>query len=132
MDAMIRVVGAISLWTVEIIMQLRIYALYGCSKRVSVFICATPLVARTIRHSARTLTPIRYFIVQVAIFNAFLFLMSIGGFMWILVHNALGRAAVIKSAKELPIPGCPVVHTGIEWAQWVPGEPPVNRRSGPV
>lgn len=30
-----RIVGAISLWSVEIIMQLRIYALYGCSKRVA-------------------------------------------------------------------------------------------------
>ncbi|KAH8110715.1 hypothetical protein DFH11DRAFT_1842734 [Phellopilus nigrolimitatus] len=89
MDSIIRVVGAISLWSVEIIMQLRIYALYNCSKRV-------------------------------ATFNIILFLMSIAGFLWILVHNAEGRAAVIHSAKELPIPGCPVVHTGIEWAQWVP------------
>ncbi|OCB83896.1 hypothetical protein A7U60_g9102 [Sanghuangporus baumii] len=89
MDATIRVVGAISLWTIEIIMQLRIYALYNCSKRV-------------------------------ATFNAFLFLLSIGGFLWILIHNAQGRANVIHEAKQLPIPGCPVVHTGIEWAQWIP------------
>ncbi|EJD00180.1 uncharacterized protein FOMMEDRAFT_170177 [Fomitiporia mediterranea MF3/22] len=89
MDSVIRIVGAISLWSVEIIMQLRIYALYNCSKRV-------------------------------AAFNIFLFLMSIGGFFWILVHNAQGRAAVIHQAKALPIPGCPVVHTGIEWAQWIP------------
>jgi hypothetical protein len=34
MDTIIRVVGAISLWSVEIIMQLRVYALYSCSKRV--------------------------------------------------------------------------------------------------
>ncbi|KAH9916593.1 uncharacterized protein BXZ73DRAFT_53718 [Epithele typhae] len=89
MDAMIRVVGAISLWAIEIIMQLRIYALFHCSKRV-------------------------------AMVNAVLFLASIGVFLWILIHNGLGRAAVIKDAKALPIPGCPVVHTGIEWAQWVP------------
>ena len=41
--------------------------------------------------------------------------------MWILVHNTQRRAAVIADAKKLPIPGCPSIHTGIEWAQWVPG-----------
>ncbi|CDO74481.1 hypothetical protein BN946_scf184979.g36 [Trametes cinnabarina] len=89
MDAMIRVVGALSLWGVEIVMQLRIYALYRLSKRV-------------------------------AIVNAVLFVVSVAGFLWILVHNGLVRASVIAQAKSLPIPGCPVVHTGIEWAQWVP------------
>jgi hypothetical protein len=34
MDTIIRVVGAVSLWSVEIVMQLRVYALYDCSKRV--------------------------------------------------------------------------------------------------
>ena len=90
MDAIIRVVGALSLWGVEIVMQLRIYALYRLSKRV-------------------------------AIINAVLFLGSVAAFLWILVHNGLVRASVIAQAKSLPIPGCPVVHTGIEWAQWVPG-----------
>lgn len=90
MDAIIRVVGALSLWGVEIVMQLRIYALYRLSKRV-------------------------------AIFNAILFVASIAGFMGILVHNGIIRASVIRQAKSLPIPGCPVVHTGIEWAQWIPG-----------
>ncbi|KAH8110736.1 hypothetical protein DFH11DRAFT_1800572 [Phellopilus nigrolimitatus] len=89
MDSTIRVIGAISLWFVEIIMQLRIYALYNCSKRV-------------------------------AAFNIILFLTSIAGFLWILRHVAEGRAAVIRSANELPIHGCLVIHTGIEWAQWVP------------
>ncbi|OSC98283.1 hypothetical protein PYCCODRAFT_1418104 [Trametes coccinea BRFM310] len=89
MDAMIRVVGALSLWGVEIVMQLRIYALFRLSKRV-------------------------------AVINAVLFVISVAGFIWILVHNGLVRASVIAQAKSLPIPGCPVVHTGIEWAQWVP------------
>ncbi|KAI0359786.1 hypothetical protein OH77DRAFT_1517396 [Trametes cingulata] len=89
MDAIIRVVGALSLWGVEIVMQLRIYALYRLSKRV-------------------------------AIINAVLFAISVGAFMWILIHNGMVRASVIAQAKSLPIPGCPVVHTGIEWAQWVP------------
>lgn len=34
MDSIIRIVGAISLWSVEIIMQLRIYALFKSSKKV--------------------------------------------------------------------------------------------------
>ncbi|KAI0769888.1 hypothetical protein C8Q74DRAFT_856368 [Fomes fomentarius] len=89
MDAIIRVVGALSLWGVEIVMQLRIYALYRLSKRV-------------------------------AVINAVLFVGSVVGFMWILIHNGRVRASVIAQAKSLPIPGCPVVHTGIEWAQWVP------------
>jgi len=33
----IRIGGAISLWSVEIIMQLRIYALFDCSKKVALF-----------------------------------------------------------------------------------------------
>ncbi|KAJ3867837.1 hypothetical protein EV359DRAFT_78241 [Lentinula novae-zelandiae] len=89
MDSIIRVVGAISLWSVEIIMQLRIYALFNCSKRV-------------------------------AITNSILFLASIAGFLWILVYNAQRRRAVIASAISLPLPGCPSIHSGIEWAQWVP------------
>ncbi len=40
MDSIIRVVGAISLWSVEIIMQLRVYALFKCSKRVYYFLPA--------------------------------------------------------------------------------------------
>lgn len=58
---------------------------------------------------------------QVAVINAVLFVGSVVGFMWILIHNGRVRASVIAQAKSLPIPGCPVVHTGIEWAQWVPG-----------
>ncbi|KAK7436846.1 hypothetical protein VKT23_014484 [Stygiomarasmius scandens] len=91
MDSIIRVVGAISLWSVEIVMQLRVYALFKCSKRV-------------------------------AAFNGVLFLGSIVGFLWILIHNAQRRRAVIADAIHLPLPGCPSIHTGIEWAQWVPGE----------
>ncbi|KAF7326078.1 UBA-e1-C domain-containing protein [Mycena kentingensis (nom. inval.)] len=89
MDTIIRVVGAVSLWSVEIVMQLRVYAIYGCSKRV-------------------------------AAFNLFLFLGSMAGFMWILVFNHSRRAAVIANFVDLGLPGCPSVHSGIEWAQWVP------------
>lgn len=46
--------------------------------------------------------------------------------MFILVHNAQRRRAVIASAIALPLPGCPSIHTGIEWAQWVPGELVIN------
>ncbi|KIJ40401.1 hypothetical protein M422DRAFT_173732, partial [Sphaerobolus stellatus SS14] len=89
MDSIIRVVGAILLWSIEIVMQLRIYALYNRSWKV-------------------------------AAINFFLFMVSIAGFTWILVHNALRRHAVIAAAIHLPLPGCPSIHTGIEWAQWVP------------
>ncbi|THU90878.1 hypothetical protein K435DRAFT_781003 [Dendrothele bispora CBS 962.96] len=89
MDSIIRVVSAISLWSVEIVMQLRVYALFKCSKRV-------------------------------AVLNGVLFLGSIAGFLWILIHNAQRRRAVIADAIHLPLPGCPSIHSGIEWAQWVP------------
>ncbi|KAJ7784862.1 hypothetical protein DFH07DRAFT_691574, partial [Mycena maculata] len=89
MDTIIRVVGAVSLWSVEIIMQLRVYALYSCSKRI-------------------------------AAINLILFAGSIVGFMWILIYNHSRRAAVIASVINLDLPGCPDVHSGIEWAQWVP------------
>ncbi|KAK1217205.1 hypothetical protein PQX77_020158 [Marasmius sp. AFHP31] len=89
MDSVIRVVGAISLWSVEIIMQLRVYALYKCSKRI-------------------------------AIINGLLFLGSIAGFLYVLIYNAQRRRAVIADAVHLPLPGCPSIHSGIEWAQWIP------------
>ncbi|KAF7348789.1 UBA-e1-C domain-containing protein [Mycena venus] len=89
MDTIIRVVGAVSLWSVEIIMQLRVYALYGCSKRI-------------------------------AAINLVLFVGSIIGFMWILIYNHSRRASVIAGVIHLGLPGCPSVHSGIEWAQWVP------------
>ncbi|KAF8066714.1 hypothetical protein FPV67DRAFT_1417573 [Lyophyllum atratum] len=89
MDSIIRIVGAISLWSIEIIMQLRVYALYGCSRRV-------------------------------AFFNGILFLGSVGAFFWVLIHNAQRRRAVIADAIHLPLPGCPSIHSGVEWLQWVP------------
>lgn len=36
-DPTMRIVGAISLWSVEIVMQIRIYALYGRSKKIAMF-----------------------------------------------------------------------------------------------
>ncbi|KAH0578984.1 hypothetical protein H2248_003160 [Termitomyces sp. 'cryptogamus'] len=89
MDSIIRIVGAISLWSIEIVMMLRVYALYNCSKRV-------------------------------AIFNTLLFLGSIAGFLWVLIHNAQRRRAVIADSIHLPLPGCPSIHSGVEWLQWVP------------
>ncbi|KAJ6560095.1 hypothetical protein B0H19DRAFT_1146477 [Mycena capillaripes] len=89
MDTIIRVVGAVSLWSVEIVMQLRVYALYDCSKRI-------------------------------AAVNLVFFLASIAGFMWILIFNHSRRSTVIASVIDLPLPGCPSVHSGIEWAQWIP------------
>ncbi|KAJ7620882.1 hypothetical protein DFH06DRAFT_915157, partial [Mycena polygramma] len=88
-DPVTRVVGAVLLWSVEIIMQLRVYALYGCSKRV-------------------------------AVFNIILFIGSIIGLFAILLYNHSKRAAAIASVVRLPLPGCPTIHAGIEWALWVP------------
>ncbi|KAF9027401.1 hypothetical protein BDZ89DRAFT_1039492 [Hymenopellis radicata] len=89
MDSIIRVVGAVSLWSVEIVLQLRICALYKCSKKI-------------------------------ALINALLFAGSIAGFFYILIFNAQRRHAVIADAIHLPLPGCPSIHSGIEWVQWVP------------
>jgi hypothetical protein len=50
-----------------------------------------------------------------------LFAASIAGFVYVLQFNARRRHAVISDAIHLPLPGCPSIHTGIEWAQWVPG-----------
>ena len=60
-------------------------------------------------------------LLQVAIFNGTLFTGTIGVFFWILIHNAQRRHEVIADAIHFPLPGCPSVHSGIEWAQWVPG-----------
>ncbi|KAF7296226.1 UBA-e1-C domain-containing protein [Mycena chlorophos] len=57
---------------------------------------------------------------KVAAFNFILFCGSIAGFLWILIFNHSRRAAVIASVIHLDLPGCPSVHSGIEWAQWVP------------
>ncbi|KAF8963229.1 hypothetical protein BDZ97DRAFT_1821153 [Flammula alnicola] len=89
-DPTTRLVGAVSLWSVEIIMQLRIYILYNRSKRV-------------------------------ALFNGVLFLTSIGLFLWLVIVNAVRRSNVLRgSIAKLPLPGCPTVNGGTEWAQWIP------------
>ena len=36
-DMVLRIAGAIALWAIEIIMQLRVYALFGCSRKVYFF-----------------------------------------------------------------------------------------------
>ena len=110
MDSIIRIVGALSLWPIEILMQMRIFALYKCSLKVS-------FSARIIFLWASVLSG-----PQVALINAVLFLASIGIFLWILIFNAMRRRDVIANAIHYPLPGCPSVHSGIEWAQWVPGE----------
>ncbi|KAJ7463300.1 hypothetical protein FB451DRAFT_1266100 [Mycena latifolia] len=89
MDPITRSAGAVLLWSVEIVMQLRVYALYRCSKRI-------------------------------AALNLILFGGSIASFLWIMLFNHAKRAAEIASVIHLPLPGCPSVHQGIEWALWVP------------
>ena len=53
--------------------------------------------------------------------NVALFLFSIAGFLWVLIHNAEHRRVLIANAMHLPLPGCPAIQSGIEWAQWIPG-----------
>ncbi|KAJ7726981.1 hypothetical protein B0H14DRAFT_2641003 [Mycena olivaceomarginata] len=64
----------------------------------------------------------RYIIVskRIAVVNFVLFVGSIASFIWILVYNHSRRASVIAPAIDLRLPGCPTLHSGIEWAQWVP------------
>ncbi|KAF8199731.1 hypothetical protein BJ912DRAFT_663462 [Pholiota molesta] len=88
-DPIMHVAGAISLWSLEIIMQLRIYVLFNRSKRILWF-------------------------------NAALFAVSIGLFIWILVVNAISRKQLIANGVDLRLLGCPVVNCGSEWAQWIP------------
>ncbi|TEB27121.1 hypothetical protein FA13DRAFT_1712884 [Coprinellus micaceus] len=57
---------------------------------------------------------------KVAIFNAFLFVCSIAGFLTLLVINAMRRASLIASAIRLPLPGCPAINGGTGWALWLP------------
>jgi len=101
-----RILGAIVLWSIEIIMQIRVYALFNRSKTVLPF--TTP-----------NISPRSNFF-QVAAVNGILFLASIGIYMWILVFNSMRRGAMIASAKRLPLPGCPVINGGTEWALWIP------------
>ncbi|KAF5381687.1 hypothetical protein D9615_005458 [Tricholomella constricta] len=89
MDPITRLAGAIALWSIEIIMQLRVFALYGCSRKI-------------------------------AILNGVLFLGSIAGFFWVLVFNTKRRHDLIADAIHLPLPGCPSLHSGLEWLQWIP------------
>lgn len=88
-DPVLRIAGAISLWSVEIIIQLRIYVIYGCSRKI-------------------------------AIFNAVLFFLSVLAFVGILIDLGIGRKKVIAEVIHLPLPGCPVVNSPIQWSEWMP------------
>ncbi|KAJ3514650.1 hypothetical protein NLJ89_g2248 [Agrocybe chaxingu] len=85
-DPVTRLVGGISLWSVEIIMQLRIYALFNRSRKV-------------------------------ALFNGVLFILSIVFFIWIMIINTMNRYKMIQHAMHFPLPGCPTINGGTQWAQ---------------
>ena len=91
MDPTIRAVGALSLWSVEIVMQIRIYALFGRSKRIAIY------------NGVLFLASIAVFI-WVMIFSA--------------QHR---RLTVSRIASKYRLPGCPAINGGIRWAVWVPG-----------
>ena len=48
MDPTIRVVGAVSLWAIEIVMQLRVYALFNCSRKVGLSVSNALLATQTL------------------------------------------------------------------------------------
>ena len=113
-DPAVRLSGAISLWAIEIIMQLRVFALFNGSRKVS----RNSVILR----SRLNLEYIRTLIgIQIAIFNGVLFLISIAAFMVIMVNGVLRRASLIASSMHFTLPGCPAINGGIQWTLWMPG-----------
>ena len=95
-------------------MQLRIYALFNCSRKVS--------TQKAILRSCLTFKNTRTLIgIQIAIFNGVLFLISIVAFIIIMIHGVMRRAALIASAIHFPLPGCPAINGGLQWTLWMPG-----------
>jgi len=90
MDPTIRAVGALSLWSIEIVMQLRIFALYGRSKKIALY------------NGVLFLASIAAF-VWVMVFSA--------------QHRRPDISAVTTKYR---LPGCPTINGGIRWAVWVP------------
>jgi len=58
---------------------------------------------------------------QIAAFNASLFALSIAFFIGIMILNAGNRRKLIEHVLHMPLPGCPAINGGIQWALWVPG-----------
>ena len=58
---------------------------------------------------------------QIAIFNGVLFVLSMLAFIGIVIDLGLGRKKLIAEAIHLPLPGCPVVDSKIQWSEWIPG-----------
>jgi hypothetical protein len=57
MDSIIRIVGAISLWSIELTMQLRLYAIYQCSKKAGCpLACQTSIGAQIVSFYSRLLS----------------------------------------------------------------------------
>ncbi|KAF9473946.1 hypothetical protein BDN70DRAFT_347489 [Pholiota conissans] len=90
-DPATRIVGGILLWSVEIIMQLRIYILYNSSKKVAIF----------------------NGILFLGSIGSFLWLVIVGA---IRRSSLLDSVHTLSTA----LPGCPVINGGTEWAQWIP------------
>ncbi|KIM37267.1 hypothetical protein M413DRAFT_448572 [Hebeloma cylindrosporum] len=87
------IVGAIILWSTEIIMQLRIYVLFNRSK-------------------------------WVAFVNGFLFMISVGIFLWIMIDNGLHHPPLPDfNSSDMPEkpPSClNIKGGGNRWAHWLP------------
>ena len=89
-------------------MQLRIYALFYRKKKVFIFYSGTSQNLGSLR--------------QIAAFNASLFALSIAFFIGIMILNAGNRRKLIEHVLHMPLPGCPAINGGIQWALWLPGE----------
>jgi len=101
-DPAIRILGAVSLWSIEIIMQLRVYILFNQSKRVLFLFVKCPLKSPDV-------------CLKVAFVNGVLFIMSIGIFLFILIDNTL------HVTENTPDGACPTFKGGGRWALWLPG-----------
>ena len=111
-DPVTRIVGAISLWSVEIIMQMRIYVLYNRSKKVSLY--RQCFFTYSFTDPWATIN-------QVALINSILFIVSISAFIAILTINAIHRKSLISSVISLPLKGCPTINSSpIAWTLWIP------------
>jgi len=137
-----RFLGAINLWSIEVVMQLRVYMLFNRSKRVRCWHWNFPFKSPNI------------FLIKVAFANGVLFIISIGIFLWILIYNQLHRneeytvseVSWVTPASGLPLlygppPGlppptgppprpmpvseCSSVNADSRWAQWIPRTHPL-------
>ncbi|KAF5342153.1 hypothetical protein D9611_001400 [Ephemerocybe angulata] len=90
MDPTVRIVGAVSLWAIEVVMQIRVYALFNCSRKVAIFNGVL-------------------FGMSVAAFLGLL-----------MRNTMVRAQVIDSVASDLPLYGCPPINGGVAWAIWLP------------